>query len=200
MLENRIESILNNSASFGKLNAILFFNASQTHFDIIYKDLLSLFQPVEINSSIFDLKNMEMKEIDISIPQIYSQNSIIKIIFSRKMEKIILECYRGNIIIEHLLKTEDIKIVNGYSIIEKYYNQNNNSILVIGYELSINIDSYEESLKEHITDNSLYPIFVAKNINGQFELNGYTSDNSKVNKQKVKHIQEYLKATKLKLM
>ena len=86
-----------------------------------------------------------MKEIDISIPQIYSQNSIIKIIFSRKMEKIILECYRGNIIIEHLLKTEDIKIVNGYSIIEKYYNQNNNSILVIGYELSINTGLFHKT-------------------------------------------------------
>ena len=194
MSENRMESILNNSSSFGKLNAILFFKASQIYFEIIYKDILSLFQPTEINSSLFDLKNMEMKEIDISVPQIQSQNSIMKIIFSKKIEKIILECYNGHFIIEHLFKSDEIHNVSGYSVIEKYHNQNSNSILVIGYELSINIDHYEESLKENITDISLHPIFVAKNIGGKFEINEYISNNSTVNEQKIKSIREYLKA------
>lgn len=194
MSENRMETILNNSSSFGKLNAILFFKASQIYFEIIYKDILSLFQPTEINSSLFDLKNMEMKEIDISVPQIQPQNSIMKIIFSKKMERIILECYNGCFIIEHLFKSDDIHSVSGYSVIEKYHNQNSNSILVIGYELSINIDHYEESLKENITDISLHPIVVAKNIGGKFEKNEYISDNNILNEQRIKPIREYLKA------
>lgn len=193
MSENTIEFISNNSASFGKLNAILFFKASEIYFKIIYKDLLSLFQPTEIDGSLFDLKSMEMKEIDTSGNQIHSQNSITKIIFSKKTEKIILEYYNENFIIEHIFKSDDIKIVTGCSIIKKYHNQNNNSTLIIGYELSIDVNSFEESLKESIIDNSLHPIFIIKNIDKQFGTYSYISDNSMVNDQKLKLIHEYIK-------
>ena len=63
---------------------------------------------------------------------------------------------------------------------------------IIGYELSIDINFFEESLKESINDKSLHPIFIAKKINGEFEVNKYISNDGKVNEQKVKTLQEYL--------
>jgi len=194
MLENRIENFLNSSDTFGKVNIILYIQTPQINLQIIYNDIIRQFKPDEIKCSLFNLDTMEMMNIDIPLFLIQKNtNSILRVVFVNKKEEIILEYYKEQFIIEHLFRPYNIQVVNGYSLIGKYRKENAGSLLVIGYELSININSYESSLMDIIADNSLYPIFMVKNNNDSYSIEEYGSDNSEMSQQKSQIIREYLK-------
>lgn len=194
MSGNGIESIVNSSASFGKLNVILYFKALQNCFEVICKDVVNLFKPDEIRCSLFDLENMVMKDVEFSEFLSQKNNSILRIILIGGKEEIFIEYYQSQIIIEHLFRPDSIHILRSYSIIEKYRRKERSSVLVIGYELSIYINSFELSLKENLFDKSLHPIFVVKNdIDSNCLIEDYISDNSNVNKKKIEIISEYFK-------
>ena len=193
MLENRIETIVNSSNSFGKINVILYFKAPHIHIEIIYSDIIRLFKPDEVKGSLFDLNKMEMEDIEISTFLNQNNNSILRILFIKENEEIIVEYYKDQFIIEHLFRPKDIRFVDGYSLLSQYCKTKNNFILVIGYELSINIDSYNSSLKENLSDKSMHPIFLMKDNNGNHLTEEYISYTNKVNEQKIEIIREYLK-------
>jgi hypothetical protein len=194
MLGNRIESILNSSTSFGKLNVILYFEVLQIYFEVIYKDIINLFKPDEVRCSLFDLDNMEMRDIEFAALSNQNNNSILRIVLIGEKEEIIIEYYQSQVIIEHLFRSDNINVLRGYSIIEKYKKEKQSSILVVGYELSIDINSFESSLRDNVSDKSLYPIVLVKSdINNNCLIEEFISDNSKVNEQKVEIMKEYLK-------
>ena len=174
MMANKIEFISNDSISFGKFNAILFFRDVQSYLQIVCDDIVNLFKPDEINWSLFDLDNLEMKEIG-GYPSSQASNSIIRAIFGKEAETIIVEYYNGQFIIENLCRYDNVQAIEGSSVISKYLREKMNSSLIIGYELSIHISSYSSSLEENSKDTSLHPIVVVKKINGAFEKEEYVS-------------------------
>lgn len=186
-----MNTIVNDPSSFGKLNAILYFKDIGLHCQLIYNDIIRLFEPNEIHHSLFHLDKIKM--IDINISELANQynNGIIRIIFIKQNEEIILECYKEHFIIEHLISPSYLQKTNGISLINKFKKEKANSVLVVGYELSINIDDFESSLKENIYDSSLHPIIVLKN-NNYHDFKKYISNNNEISKLKMEVIKQYI--------
>ncbi len=189
----KIELISNSPAYFGNLNVILYCRVSYIHFKEIYEMSVCKFNPDEVLYSALDLDEMEMIDINFFMLPILKNNSILKIILIRKNEKIIIEYYQEQVLIEHMFRCIHIGMLDGCRIISKYQKEKQNTIIVIGYELSIHINSYELSLQENIADRSLHPMFVVrKDIYNNSSIEEYISDDSDVNQQMVKNIKQYL--------
>lgn len=190
-MKSEIEDIYNNSSSFGKFNAILFFRDSSSSFSDIYKDIFESFNSAEIKSSLFDLDIQEMKEIE-APSSLHNTNSILKTLFINEVEGISLEYYKGQFIVEHLFWYKDFKAIQGYSVIKKIFAEKVESNLVLGYELSININDYTLSLEMNISDEALHPIIVIKKTADSLSRQEFTGSYDNIGFQKIKLIQDYM--------
>jgi len=192
-MKSEIEDIYNSSSSFGKFNAILFFRDSSNSFLNIYKDIFKTFNTVEIKSSLFDLDIQDMKEIE-APSSLYNNNtnSILRTLFINEVEEISLEYYKGQFIVEHLFWYKDFKEVQGYSVIKKIFSENVESNLILGYELSININDYTLSLEMNTRDEALYPIIVTKKTKDNLSRQEFIGSYNNIGFQKIKLIQDYL--------
>jgi hypothetical protein len=111
-------------------------------------------------------------------------------ILIKKRERIILEYYKGQFIIEHVFRPNDIELVSGYSLIDKYRQEKSGYILTIGFELSIHLSSYDLTLQESLSDASLHPILLVKDENDSLtEI--YHAYDCELNDLKIKIIQRY---------
>ena len=57
-----------------------------------------------------------------------------------------------------------------------YFSKITDITLVIGFELSINIVDFDETLKETILDTSQHPIYVVTKKEGNIKVDKYTSE------------------------
>lgn len=195
MPESGIETILNNTGSFGQLNAVLYFKEPSSHFKLIFDDLIDVFGPEKIAYSLFDLDSDEMIEIQIITFPIQNENAIIQAILIKKREKIFLEYYRDQFIIEHVFRPNDIEHVGGYNLIDKYRQEKSGYILAIGFELSIHLSSYNSSLQENLSDASLHPILLVKDENDALtEI--YNAYDCELNDCKIEILQRYCQCIK----
>lgn len=197
MEKSEIEEIVGNSGSFGKLNAILYYKALQSHFEKDYSYVVGVLQPEEIKCSLFDLDKLEMKDIHDLVPGREVGNSVIRIILLKGREEVILEYYNNQVIVEHLFRPNDLNVVKGHAVFDKYFNGITDFTLVIGHELSLNINGYDSSLMENVSDSSLHPILVLKCHDGKCIVNEYASIRGAVNENKTTVMREYLKMLRL---
>jgi hypothetical protein len=188
-----LETILNNSSSFGKFNAILFFKNRQLS-GAITSDVRNLFMPDEVHESFFDLDNSEI--LDSHIHE--STNVIRKDIFVKTKENLILECYKDNFIIEHLFNFQGVSNLTGHAIIRKYFESELDSKLILGFELSIDIENFSNSLKRNINEISFYPILVVDKTNDNILIfKEHFFDKDEIYHAKIKSIREYLECLQL---
>lgn len=197
MLRNEIESIISRLTTFGKLNAILHFNSEKVNCEIIYKDVISLFNPDEIKCSLFDLDKKDVKFIESFPSKVSNENIIIRVQFIKEGEQVFFECYKNCFIVEHLLAVDNISDAEGNFILNKYYREQNNSILVLGFELSVNIDSFESSLLANVSDESLLPILVVRNKNRRYLVEEFVQETNRVTERRVGVLRDYLRLLQL---
>lgn len=181
---------------FGNLNCVLFFREALSHLPAIYDDVTKTFLPDEIVASRFDLTELEMKDFDIS-NVIEVDNSIGKIIFHRSDEQIIVDYFQNQIFIEHLFRVDKVKTLNGSLIISKYFKAQRNCVGILGFELSIQINSFIQSLTDNAADKSLHPIIVFEKSDDSLVRKEYVSDDSLITKQKMGMLKEYSKLFRL---
>lgn len=191
-MENELGFISNSLSSFGKFNAILFFKSDSRDFQIIYSDLVDTFRSTEIKKSFFDLDSQKMRVMD-SIDPFNARNCIVQVIFKDESEEIILEYFNSQFIIENLFHSENLKTSKGYERLKKYLTTKEDATLILGYELSIAIDSFDESLQNIIDDVSCHPVAVIKIHSGRLERKEYVSDPSEISKKKILMILQYFK-------
>ncbi|MBL7915572.1 MAG: hypothetical protein JNL49_11060 [Bacteroidia bacterium] len=196
MFEKNPDFITHDLASFGNLNTLLYFKVTNSYFEKIYCDLLRCFKAIDINYSLFDLDVFEMRAIEPALALSHqNSNSILRIIFHNEKESMHLEYFKGHVIVEHLVRPMNIQLMKGAAIIKKYRNAvKKNAILVLGFELSILINDFENSLESNLSDISLHPIIVISvSDNRRILLEEYDAVNSKVNEIKKEIMHGYLK-------
>lgn len=192
MMEKELKNLINNHLSFGNFNAILCFKNRLLEFNLLYEEIKALFNPKKVEISLFDLDNFEMKEIDVSA-SFKNKNAIRKVIFIHDEEKIILEHYKEFFLIEHLFRFDNFhSLKQGKSVIEKYLSKEIDSKLIMGFELSIHINSLVNSVEENIEDASLHPIITLTNVNNKLKKEIYNFENNKISDQKIKLIEQYI--------
>jgi len=193
-MTEEMDKFYNMPISFGKFNCVLFFESSQSRLPAIYADIINFFKPNQIEMSSFDLEKFEMSDFDVSLP-FQDDNLIRKVIFVGNKEEIILEYYKGKYVIEHLHQGADEK---GALILKKYIHEISHCVITLGFELSINIDSFFESLENSKNDASIHPIVVIEKNQYESERKDYASDNDELSVQKLRFITDYLQKIDLK--
>lgn len=190
-MENNIDLIPFSPSSFGNFNAVLSFSMSATDFPAIYEDLLDTFKPIDVKKSFFDLDKEEMKIAD-SIDVVGKPNCILRIILHRDEEDIILEYFDSKCLIQNLFHPQQQRDRIGDKLIKKYLKKKGDSILVLGFELSMDIQSFKASLNDTTSDPSCHPIVIIKSPKGKrHEKDEYVSDSSEISRKKMEMILEY---------
>ena len=173
--------------------AVLFFKGEKNDLISLYKELKQVFNPTETILSILDLNTFDFNDFDIDSP-FEDDETIRKIIFHKGEQQLTLEYYRGQFLVEHLLRA-DIK--EGYHVIKSLFHKcDETAILILGFELSLDISSFSESMEETKHDKSLHPITVIeKASNGSLEKNVITViSDSDWSKERIKFYDNYFKS------
>ena len=177
---------------FGKLNCVMYLKLENFYLQKIYNRIIDLYKPYDIDYSLFNLENCGLGKFDISIPFI-DDNSIRKIIFSKNNESIILEYYKGKFIIEHLTNPQNQSFGEGIEMMRNLLNIQENIIIVLGFELSVDIDDFTSSLNATKVDTSLHPVIVlSKTEKKEFNIDKYVSINDTVNSKKLEFMFKYV--------
>jgi hypothetical protein len=191
-MQNIFNKIQDDLSYSGKLNSILYINLEKNEFKEIYQDFIDVFKPNEVYSSCFDIKSIEVLFIDNADQIIDSSEIVSKKILVRDNEQIIIEYYQNNLLVNHVVNSDILDNLLGYSLIEKYLTRTVDPVLILGFELCIEINLFDFSLQCSLNDKSLYPIFLIKK---KFILNKYTNDysGSTTDVEKEEIIVKYLK-------
>lgn len=162
MLKSQIESILNSPSSLGNLGAMLCFSADRVRLREVHNDLMSQFRPEEVVYSSFDLDRDVMRDLQVENFFEEKSNSILRVILVKGRESIIVDYYKDQVSIEHLFRPTYVRDQRGYSVIGRYLSDLRSWTLVIGYELSVSVKSFEVSLRKEVLDKGLHPIVVVR--------------------------------------
>jgi hypothetical protein len=179
----------------GNFNCILSFKDGYLQINELYENIEKMFVPDEIFTSKFDLKKMEIDEFTFTQSSSFDDDSIKKAIFETSYEKMILEFYKSQVVIEHLFKPGNIEFVKdgASSIINSLMKILDDYTLIVGYELSIYSNSFSKSLSDNLKDISMHPIIVIEKLGNKLESREYISDNSTITIEKLSLMNYYLK-------
>lgn len=187
-----MDLLIDNPSTFGKLNCTLVFSVGKQHLKTIYEDIVRIFKPNNEDFSTFDLQDFEMNDFDISKP-FEDDESIRKVIFTKGINKIIFEYYKGKYTIQHLPSFDDNGICEGLEIIKKYCCEFDNTTIVCGFELSLDIDDYPESLTSLIKDDSLHPLIIFTSVeSNRFTMTTHDSISDNVSTSKKDRMGKYV--------
>jgi|SRR5690606_4842722 len=145
--------------SSGKFNCILSFEEKSIRFFEFYKLIETSFEANEINSSLLNLDNFEMSNFQIN-DNFENDNCIRKVIFNDSFEQIILEYYKNRYMITSLFYAKETSGNFGINVLKKFYNRLEIVTIISGYELSVDITDFKNSLTSLENDRSQYPVSI----------------------------------------
>ena len=195
-----MDSLINNPYTFGKLNCTLVFNLGKQELKAIYEEIVELFEPESEEFSAFDLQDFEMNDFEISKP--FEDDQLIrKVIFTKGNNKIILEYYSDKYAIGHLVGLDDNETYEGWEVIKKYACEFKNIALVCGYELSLDVDEYPQSLNKLIDDDSLHPLMICYSTeSNRFLITVHDSISDSLSSSKKDRIRKYIELLNLPMV
>lgn len=148
--------------NFGNLDIISFFNSK--NFIEIYESFKDYSKYQDILFSSFDLNSLEIGFYN-NFNEMLKKNEnnlVLKTSFIYETEQIILEFFKNQLLINYSSKLYIKENSDTIKLIKNYIKQNE-AITVIGFELSLNPNQFNNSLESHINDKSTYPIIILKN-------------------------------------
>jgi len=179
--------------SFGKFNAIYSNIGSVNRFKSIVEEVTKEFKPQETVFSRFDLESMEMLSFDFERTIIENDSIIYKAILSQKDEEIIVEYSKGKVLVEHLFWYYPERYLKGINMIKKIIQDEKDGVLIIGFELSIDVNRVEESIEEVKSDKSIHPVIIIHIGKTNKSISEHISDKSIITEQKIRIINSYIK-------
>ena len=162
----------------GNLEAVLFFNKKdEAILNVIQK--IEEYKYDEKHYTGIDSYNYDILFFDNQDELINSTNEFVKkIIYQKPTESIIIESKNDDILLSHFFRYDwyNLQTTGFVNILNFYFSKITDITLVIGFELSINIVDFDETLKETILDTSQHPIYVVTKKEGKIKVDKYTSN------------------------
>jgi hypothetical protein len=129
-----------------------------------HQAIIAKFNPEEVKYSALDLESGTMVEIEATILGMENKNLIAKVFYEKPAEKIILEFYNGQILIEHNFWPDDVGLLSGMGVLNQFLQTIPAVKLMIGFEISIFAHRIESCWLDCISDHSMYPILTAERL------------------------------------
>lgn len=162
----------------GNLEAVLFFNKKdEAILNVIQK--IEEYKYDEKHYTGIDSYNYDILFFDNQDELINSTNEFVKkIIYQKPTESIIIESKNDDILLSHFFRYDwyNLQTTGFVNILNFYFSKITDITLVIGFELSINIVDFDETLKETILDTSQHPIYVVTKKEGNIKVDKYTPE------------------------
>ncbi|OSZ78983.1 hypothetical protein CAP35_12255 [Chitinophagaceae bacterium IBVUCB1] len=182
------------AAYYGNFEANLFFKISHNDFSCIYKEVIDDFKPNLINQSSLDIHTNTIQFNHNIQATLLDENIITKIILNNKVENIIIDYHNEHCLIQHNYKTKHSRNATGHTIINNYYNSKSDVVLILGFELSLDVNLFTKSLNDNI--NGFSPIIKIEKTNHQYVVSKFNF-NTKTLTQQEEIVNSYLHLIKL---
>lgn len=158
-----MDFLLNNPTTWGKFNCLFFVEDVNTSMlKNIHNEIAAEFNPEKIIESSFDLKTKVFSD-SINYVDISKHNVINKFIFLKENQEIILESFEQKLVIEYLFSPKHRSLINSLFLFRSPIKIFKKFTMVMGFELSIKINDFEESLNKSLSDRSFHPLLILKN-------------------------------------
>lgn len=158
-------------AHYGNFTANLFFKISHDEFSSIYKEVIDDFIPNEITLSSFDIHTNTIQFNQNIQATLLDKNIITKTILIRDTESIIIDYHQEHCIVQHNFNAKHRLKITGHNIINHYYNSISDVTLILGFELSLDVNLFTESLNDDI--KSLIPIIKIEKSNQKHDVSKF---------------------------
>lgn len=175
----------------GNFSCILRIEAEFSTFREYCNYIFKEFHADEVFSSKFNVNTFAIHDFDYNGP-IEADDFVKKIILVKTNESIIIEYFRSVMLVQDMVTGNDYMDLKGTDILSYINNRHSDAIMILGFELSIFSNSFEDSLQDTIADDALHPISVVTKEVGVNNVSEYSTNADHLTNLKLEIYRSYL--------